>query len=98
MRIPNKAIMERLEDLNKDIMKRLDDLEKRNALMSAILLLYSIAIAFVIGYFSTKEISFILLGAMCYVFGGLLTFRHEIRRWFTSRFHHPTPANSTEHL
>ena len=74
---------------NKDIMKRLDDLENRNALMSVILLLYSLAVAFLIGYISTGDISFILVGAVCYVFGGLLTFRHKINRWFTSRIHHP---------
>jgi len=65
---------------NKDIMKRLDALENRNASMSVILLLYSLAITFVIGYFSTKEISFILSGAVCYVFGGLLSYMNKTKK------------------
>lgn len=79
MRIPNKAIMEKLEDSNKNIMKRLDALENRTTLMSAIFLFYSIGIAIVISYFSTKEIIHLILGIVCYSFGGLLTIRHKIK-------------------
>jgi len=61
-------------------MKRLDALENRTTLMSVIFLLYSIGIALLMSYFSTKEIIHLILGFVCYGFGGLLTSRHKIRR------------------
>ena len=64
---------------NKGIMKRLDDLEKRNTEMSAIFLLYSLAVALVIGYYSTYNILNIFFGVVCYATGALLSIRHKIK-------------------
>lgn len=60
---------------NKDIMKRLDALENRTTLMSVIFLLYSIGIAFVIGYFSTENIMSIVAGVICYGLGVILSLK-----------------------
>lgn len=67
---------------NKDIMKRLDDLEKRNTIISGVILLYSIAIAFLIGYFSIEGIQgdlFLILGIVCYASGMILSLRKKIK-------------------
>jgi hypothetical protein len=67
----------------------LDDLEKGNVLMSGIFLLYSLAVSFIVGFISTKEIWLLISGILSYSFGILLTMttktkRRKIKHHFTS--------------
>jgi len=57
----------------KKIMKRLDEMDKKNTTISIIILFYSLAVALIIGYFSTYNILFIFLGVVCYASGILLS-------------------------
>lgn len=72
-------LIKRLDDLDKNITKRLDDFENRNSVLSFIFLLFSIAIAFVIYYLSTKEIIHLCIGIICYIFGFIISYKHKIK-------------------
>ncbi|MCK5260991.1 MAG: hypothetical protein KAJ44_02320 [Thermoplasmatales archaeon] len=67
-RITHEDLMKRLDDL----MKRLDEMDKRNITISKIILFFSIAVALLIGSYSTNNILFIFLGVCCYAFSILL--------------------------
>jgi ABC-type multidrug transport system fused ATPase/permease subunit len=58
---------------NKDIMDRLNLLERRTELITAIFLLYSIAIGFLGIYFNTNEGLHLAIAIICYLFGAMLT-------------------------
>jgi len=71
----NKDIIERLDDFEKRMTNRFEYFEKRNTILSGVILLYSIAIALIIGYYSTYNILFIFLGVACYASGTLLAIK-----------------------
>lgn len=68
--------MKKRNPTNKDIMDRLDELEKRNTTMSAIFLLYSLAIAFLIAHFSSEgylSTFSLFFGGIFYLLGIIIT-------------------------
>jgi len=63
---------------NEDLMKRIEKLEIQITFSSIIFLLYSLAIAFLIGYFSVEGSQgnlFLVLGITLYFFGIILSYR-----------------------
>jgi len=66
---------------NKDIMKRLDELEKSTEIISASFLFYSIAIAFLLYSFVSKDTLYIALGLVCYIVGILSSVFRKHFNW-----------------
>jgi 1,4-dihydroxy-2-naphthoate octaprenyltransferase len=64
---------------NKDIMDKLEEMDKKNTLTSLILFLYALAIALLIGYFSTFNIWLSVTGIFCYLLGIALSLRNKFK-------------------